>query len=66
MSITIYFFFPAMKQYLDLLRQIKDEGVEKMDRTGVGTKGIFWAQMKFDLADGFPLVTKFECILREI
>jgi thymidylate synthase len=46
-----------MKQYLDLLRTVRDTGVKRSDRTGVGTLGIFGYQMRFDLADGFPLLT---------
>jgi thymidylate synthase len=46
-----------MRQYLDLLRTVRDSGVKRGDRTGVGTLGIFGHQMRFDLADGFPLVT---------
>ena len=46
-----------MKQYLDLLRKIKEEGTIKTDRTGTGTKSIFGYQMRFDMADGFPLLT---------
>ena len=46
-----------MKQYLDLLNHVIDNGVDRMDRTGTGTRGVFGYQMRFNLSDGFPMVT---------
>jgi len=59
-----------MRQYLDLIQHIKNHGIEKSDRTGIGTKSIFGYQIRFDLSKGFPLLTTkkihFKSVVHEL
>ncbi len=56
----------GMRAYLDLLREVLESGVERQDRTAVGTRSVFGRQLRFDLADGFPLLTTKRLHLRSI
>ena len=56
----------AMRQYLDLLREVLDDGVVRDDRTGTGTRSVFGRQLRYDLAGGFPVLTTKRLHLRSI
>src|SRR5215208_4425019 len=56
----------AMQPYLNLVRRVLDDGEPRPDRTGVGTRSLFGHQMRFDLADGFPLLSNRKIHLKSI